>query len=64
VTLEVLDLAGQRVKLLESGALPAGEHVATWDGTDRRGARRAPGVYFVRLYDGTTAVSTKVVVAR
>ena len=64
VTLEVLDLAGQRVKLLESGALPAGEHAATWDGTDARGSRRAPGVYFVRLSDGTTAVSTKVVVAR
>jgi len=64
VTLEVLDLAGQRVKLLERGVLPAGEHVAIWDGTDARGSRRAPGVYFVRLYDGTTAVSTKVVVAR
>jgi hypothetical protein len=64
VTLEVLDLAGQRVKLLERGVLPAGEHVATWDGTDARGSRRAPGVYFVRLYDGTESVSTRVVVAR
>ena len=64
VTLEVIDLTGQRVKLLERGVLPAGEHVASWDGTDARGSRRAPGVYFVRISDGTATVSTKVVVAR
>jgi hypothetical protein len=60
VTLEVIDLAGQRVRTLERGVLPAGEHVATWDGTDARGARRAPGVYFVRLTDGASSLTRKV----
>jgi len=64
VTLEVLDLAGQRVKLLASGTLPAGEHVASWDGTDARGARRAPGVYFVRLTDDAGSATRKVLFAR
>ena len=64
VTLEVIDLAGERVKLLERGTLPAGEHVASWDGTDARGSRRAPGVYFVRLTDGASAVTRKLLLSR
>jgi len=60
VTVEVIDVAGQRVRTLERGVLPAGEHVASWDGTDARGARRAPGVYFVRLGDGVSTVTRKV----
>src|SRR5206468_476997 len=56
ITLEVLDLAGQRVAVLASGTLPAGEHQARWDGRSGSGARRAAGMYFVRLSDGTTSV--------
>jgi hypothetical protein len=43
-----------------SRVLPAGEHVASWDGTDARGARRCAGVYFVRLGDGVSTVTRKV----
>jgi hypothetical protein len=60
VTLEVIDLAGQRVNVLARGVLPAGEHVVSWDGTDARGVRRAPGVYFVRLSDGVDVRVRKV----
>jgi type IV secretory pathway protease TraF len=63
VTLEVIDLAGQRVNVLARGVLPAGEHVASWDGTDARGVRRAPGVYFVRLSDGVSSLARKVLLA-
>jgi hypothetical protein len=63
VTLEVIDLAGARVRTLERGVLPAGDHVATWDGRDARGARRAPGVYFVRLSDGISSLTRKVLLA-
>jgi len=63
VTLEVIDLAGQRVNVLARGVLPAGEHVASWDGTDARGVRRAPGVYFVRLSDGVSSLTRKVLLA-
>src|SRR5262249_18930647 len=63
VTLEVIDLAGQRVRPLERGVLRAGEHFATWDGADARGARRAPGVYFVRVSDGVSSRTRKVLLA-
>jgi flagellar hook capping protein FlgD len=63
VTLEVMDLAGQRVKLLASATLPAGEHFSSWDGTDARGSRRAAGVYFVRLSDGVQSTTRKVLFA-
>jgi hypothetical protein len=63
VTVEVIDLAGRSIRTLERGVLPAGEHVAGWDGTDARGSRRAPGVYFVRLSDGVSSVTRKVLLA-
>ena len=63
VRLEVLDLAGQRVALIERGTFPAGEHASAWDGRDARGARRAAGVYFVRLSDGAHVASGKIVLA-
>jgi hypothetical protein len=49
--------------VLARGVLPAGEHVASWDGTDARGVRRAPGVYFVRLSDGVSSLTRKVLLA-
>ena len=49
-TLFVSDARGRRVRtLVPAGAIPAGEHAAAWDGTDDRGARVAPGVYFGAL---------------
>jgi flagellar hook capping protein FlgD len=63
VTVEVIDLAGRSVRMLARGPRPAGEHVASWDGTDARGARSAPGVYFVRLSDGVSSVTRKVLFA-
>jgi len=60
VALEVLDLAGRRVALLENGTIPAGEHAARWDGRDARGARCAAGLYLVRLSDDRSATSRKV----
>jgi hypothetical protein len=48
VELSVYDLAGRRVRRLESGFAPAGEHAVSWDGRDDRGAQVRAGVYFVR----------------
>lgn len=44
VTLDVLDLLGRRVALLQVGPIPPGRHRTTWD---PHGV--APGMYFVRL---------------
>ena len=52
VRMAVLDVRGRLVAQLVDGALPAGEHVARWDGRTANG-RAAAGVYFVRMRAGT-----------
>lgn len=59
--LSIFDLTGRRVKLLASGWLEAGPHSLTWDGTDDRGRRMAPGVYFYRLTAGSFAGTRQMV---
>jgi flagellar hook assembly protein FlgD len=49
VTLEIYDLAGRKVRSLESGDLRAGDHLIRWDGRNEAGRRVASGVYFARL---------------
>jgi hypothetical protein len=49
ITLEVLDAAGRRVRMLAEGPRRAGEHALTWDGRGSDGRRTPPGVYFLRL---------------
>lgn len=49
MTLDVYDLSGRRLRTLVSGSLPAGEHVAEWDGCDERGLAAASGVYLMQL---------------
>jgi hypothetical protein len=49
VTLTIYNLLGRRVRVLFEGALPAGSHTVTWDGTDGDGSPVAGGVYFYEL---------------
>jgi hypothetical protein len=51
-TLVVYDMAGRTVRTLVDGMLPAGEHSATWNGTDERGRQVATGVYLYHLRSG------------
>ncbi len=65
VRLELLDVAGRRVRTLLDAAWPAGPGAATWDLADDRGARVAPGVYLAALrVDGTVRATRRVIVAR
>jgi flagellar hook assembly protein FlgD len=61
VTVAVYDVAGRLVQSLHSGALPAGAHRLSWDGT---GARPGNGVYFIRLEEGAERAVEKVVRVR
>jgi hypothetical protein len=62
--LVVYDVSGRAVKRLVGSDLPAGRHAVTWDATDDRGARVAPGVYFYRLtQDGQQGTRSVVFVA-
>jgi subtilisin family serine protease len=46
---DVLDVAGRRVRTLLSGIQPAGRNTVSWDGRDAGGRETAAGIYFYRL---------------
>ncbi len=50
--LAVYDVLGRLVKVVSSGALPAGEHLVPWDGRDRMGRLVSAGMYRLRLEAG------------
>jgi parallel beta-helix repeat protein len=49
VRLAVYDVTGRETARLREGILPAGSHLAAWDGRREDGGRAAPGVYLARL---------------
>jgi len=57
-TIDVFDLAGRRVRTLQSSGS------VVWDGRDDSGRNVAPGIYFVRLLSGETKIQKKVTVLR
>jgi hypothetical protein len=63
--LAVYDVGGRRVRvLLESPALPAGNHEVIWDGRDDGGRDLASGVYLARLQTGAGSHGTLMVLLR
>jgi hypothetical protein len=61
VQIDVFDVAGRRVRALDSGLRPRGENWITWDGRLDNGSQAASGVYFVRLRTGSAAVTSRIV---
>ena len=64
LTVEVLDLAGRRVRALAAGPRPAGATTVTWDLVDQSGTRVRPGVYLVRARGAGAQATRRVVVLR
>jgi len=62
VELELLNVAGQRVRRLASAAFEAGQHAVRWDGSDDHGRPVAMGVYFVNLRANGVSSARKVLV--
>ena len=52
VTLDIFDSQGRCIRSLVQGAVSAGTHVATWDGTDASGNLLSSGTYFSVLRSG------------
>jgi len=52
VRVDVLDVAGRRIRRLVDSEMPRGSHRSHWDGTDDDGAPVAAGIYFVRFSGG------------
>jgi hypothetical protein len=66
-SLVIYDLAGNRVRILESrrgGVKRPGSYFATWDGEDSRGRLLPSGIYFCRLETDRSHVSAKIVLTR
>ncbi len=61
VTLQVVDVSGNVVKVLQRGPLTAGRHSVMWDGAGDKGSRVPAGVYMVVLEAGKVRIRTKVV---
>jgi hypothetical protein len=64
VRIDILDLAGRRVRTLEPGVLPAGPVSVSWDARNGSGRRVAAGVYFVRVRAADEVRTRKAVVLR
>ena len=62
--LEILDLAGRRVKTLRRGMLQAGHYSERWAEDDDGGHPVARGVYFVHLYAGGESIARRLVVVQ
>jgi len=61
VLLEIVDVRGRRVALLEDAERSSGKHHAFWNGDDHHGERAGAGVYFARVeIDGTVRTTTLV----
>ena len=57
----VYDAAGNLVRTVASGPLPAGRYCVAWDGRDETGRISGPGVYYCRLQAGDYRSTAKLV---
>ena len=69
VTIAIYNSAGQTVKRMELGELPAGSYrakgkAAYWDGRDAHGTPAASGVYFVRIEAGSFSETRRMVLLK
>jgi hypothetical protein len=64
VRLNVYNVHGQMVRVLEDGDRDAGEHVIHWDGLDHAGRSVASGVYFYSLEAGDFTATKKMTLLR
>jgi hypothetical protein len=57
--LEIVNSAGQRVRVLDLGTLPAGTPTVQWDGRNESGREVAVGVYTAWLIAGSTRIAIR-----
>jgi endoglucanase len=64
VTLTVYNLKGELIRKLVDGAVPAGNHMAVWNGLDSNDTTVPSGVYIYRLDAGGLTSSRRLVLMR
>jgi len=57
----IVDILGREVRVLHRGTAPAGLTGVHWDGRDARGARAAPGIYFLNVRTESETATRRVV---
>jgi hypothetical protein len=64
VRVEIRDIAGRQISLIEPQKLTAGAHSFRWDGRDRQGSRVPAGMYLIHVAADGQSITTKLVVSR
>jgi hypothetical protein len=64
VEVDIFDVAGRRVRTIETGRRVTGRHVAVWDGRSDDGRETPSGLYFLRLKAGQHMQTTRIVRVR
>ncbi len=62
--LDIIDTDGRLVRTLHQGALDAGKHEFTWDGTDAAGYPVGSGVYLYRAESGNATQTNKMMLLK
>ncbi|MCE5250444.1 T9SS type A sorting domain-containing protein, partial [bacterium] len=63
-SLDIYNIAGQKVRGLVTEILTAGRHTAVWDGKDNSGATVSAGIFFARLTCGERTTTGKMVMVK
>ena len=63
-TIDIVDVAGRRVRSVQDEEVSAGSHKVSWDGRDQSGLAVPSGVYFARIRVGTLEATREIVVGR
>jgi len=69
VSIEIYNIAGQRIRILDIGVQPRGRYIskeraAYWDGQTQSGERATSGVYFYLLKAGDFTATRKMVILK
>jgi hypothetical protein len=64
VELRILNARGALVTVLRNEVLPAGDHVVTWNGTDRSGSTVGSGTYYSMLVTEAGTVTEKLMLVK
>jgi uncharacterized protein (DUF362 family) len=64
IRLEIFNMSGARIRLIDSGFLPGGRYSAVWDCRDDAGASVVSGNYFIRLSYGSGSMNDKITIIK
>ncbi len=61
VTIDIINIAGQKVRTLTNQIYYAGNHIVTWNGKDDNGNQLSSGIYLYRLITDNITLKKKMV---